>query len=385
MLFFYQTAEQGAHLRWHWQWARSRYACLRALLKKNQLIYQLTSADGLIKKIWTKPEKKRYAIKLWISLLEKLSAQMMRGNSLLSALKSLQNDSHLPQTFIQLSINHLENGMYIYPLWENKNIPLPYHCKKLLQCAETGGYLHDGLKKVISFLNLQTDAKQQLQRCLIYPCCVLFVSMIFAGTLALTLLPKIEDFCYQQNIAINGLTALLFNLSHHFFGILGCVAIGLLGILFLLNIKKISFYQYFLEKLDSSLLYSQFAMNLSALISSGLTLRECLKLTLPIFKGKFSLDTILLNLGNGQTLSEALAGFPTEFRGVLQMAEISGQYLPALDHLSQMYYQRFQNTLQQHIKWIEPLSIIFLAGFVFTLLLILFYPLLQTFENLPLM
>ena len=385
MLFFYRTAEQCSHLRWHCQWARSRHACLRRLLEKNHLIYQLISLDELIKKNWPKRENKRYDIKTWTLFLEKLSAQMVRGNSLLSALKYLQNDPRLPRMFIYHSINHLENGMYIYPLWESENVPLPYHCKKLLQCAETGGYLHDGLKKVIAFLNLQADTQRQLHRCLIYPCCVLGVSVIFAGILASTLIPEIENFCYQQNLAINRFTSLLFDLSHHFLVIFCGIMATLMGVRILLNVKKISIRQYLIERMGNSLLYSQFAMNLSSLISSGLALGECLKLTLPIFRGKFSLDNILLNLGNGQTLSEALTQFPPEFRSVLQTAEISGQYLPALEHLSKIYYQRFQNTLQQCLKWIEPLSIILVAGVVFVMLLILFYPLLQTFENLPLM
>ena len=338
MLFFYQTAERNSHLRWHYQWACSRYACLRHLLKNNKLIYQFISLDEILKKNWAKREKKRYDVKIWVLFLEKLFAQMVRGNSLLLALKSLQNDLRLPRTFIYHSINYLENGMYIYPLWESEKVPFPYHCKKLLQCAETGGYLHEGLKKVITFLSLQADAKHQLQRCFIYPCCVLGVSLIFAGTLALTLIPKIEDFCYQQNIAVNGFTSLLFVLSHHFCGILISVTVSLMGVEFLLKVRKLSLRQYFIEKMGGALLYSQFAMNLSALLSSGLALSECLKLTVPIFRGKFSLDRILLNLGNGQTLSEALAQFPAEFRSVLQTAEVAGQYPPALDHLSKIYY-----------------------------------------------
>ena len=341
--------------------------------------------DELIRKNNLKHEKKRYNIKNWTLFLEKLSAQMVRGNSLLSALKSLQNDLRLPQSFIYPAINHLENGMYISPLWEGETVPLPYYCKKLLQCAEIGGYLHDGLRKVITFLNLQTETKHQLYRCLIYPSCVLGVSVIFAGTLALTLIPKIESFCYQQNIAINGLTSLLFDLSHHLGNILLGLMAFIIGVRLILSTQKISLRQYFIEKMGGSLLYSQFSMNLSALIGSGLALGECLKLTIPIFRGKFSLENILLNLGNGQTLSQALDQFPIEFRNVLKTAEVSGQYLPALDHLSKIYYQRFQNTLQHWIKWIEPISIILVAGFVFSILIILFYPLLQTFENLPLM
>lgn len=385
VLFFYQIAQGNSRLHWRCQWARSRYACFRRLLKKHQLIYQFLSWDEIIRQFRTKSEKKIYNINTWVLFLNKLSAQMVRGNSLLSALKSLQHDIRLPKHFIYRAVNYLENGMYIYPLWESENVPLPYHCKKLLQCAETGGYLSEGLKKVITFLNLQADAKHQLQRCLIYPCCVLCVSILFTGVLTLSLIPKIENFCYQQNLTINQLTASLFALSHHFFAIMGGVIAFFMLLLLLLRMKKISLRPYFFEKLTHSLQYSLFAMNLSALMSSGLALAECLKLTLPIFKGKFSLDKILLNLGNGQKLSEALAQFPTEFRNILQTAEISGQYLPALESLSDMYYRRYQNTLQQWIKWIEPLSIIFVAGFVFVVLLILFYPLLQTFENLPLM
>lgn len=385
VLFFYQIAKKDSCLRWHCQWARSRYVCFRRLLKKNQLIYQFMSLDELIKKLWPSYEKKHHDIKVWILFLEKLSAQMVRGNSFLSALKSLRNNSRLPQTFIYRSINYLENGMYVYPLWDNEEVPLPHYCKKLLQCAETGGYLHGGLKKVIAFLNLQIEAKHQLQRCLIYPCCVLCISMVFMGTLTLTLIPKMEDFCYQQNIVVSGLTAFLFALSHHFFALMSSTIVGVAVFLFLLKLKKISLRQYFMERLGRPLMYSQFAMNLSALMGTGLALGECLKLTLPIFKSKFSLDGILLKLGNGKTLSEALFQFPIEFRNILQTAEVSGQYLPALEHLSSVYYQRYQNALQQWIKWIEPLSIIFVAGFVFVVLLILFYPLLQTFENLQLL
>lgn len=385
MLFFYQTARRNFDLHWHCCWARSKYACFRHLLRKNQLIYQLASFNDFIKKFWPKLEKKHYSINVWILFLEKISAQMVRGNSLLSALKTLQNDSRLPQKFTNLAINCLENGMYIYPLLESEEVPLPYHCKKLLQCAETGGYLHQGLEKVIASLNLQINTQRQLQRCLIYPCCVLCVSILFMATLTITLIPKIEDFCYQQSIVVHGLTAFLFALSHHFFSFMLGSIICLSVLLFLLKLKKISLRQLLIEKWGTSLLYSQFAMNLSALISSGLTLKECLKLALPIFKNKFSSEEIFFKLGNGQTLSEALSQFPMEFRSVLQTAEISGQYISALDHLSKIYHQRYQSALQQGIKWIEPMSIIFVAGFVFAVLLILFYPLLQTFENLPLM
>ena len=385
MLFFYQTARKNSYLCWHCQWARSRYICFRHLLKKHQLIYQFLSWDEIIQQFRIKSEKKIYDIKTWTLFLSKLSAQMVRGNSLLSALKAMQSDIRLPKNFIYRAINYLENGMFIYPLWESENVPLPYHCKKLLQCAETGGYLHNGLKKVIAFLNLQTDAKHQLQRCLIYPCCVFCIAILFTSVLTLSLIPKIENFCYQQNLTINQLTASLFAFSHHFFAITGGIIALCMLLLLLLRMKKISLRQYLFEKLAPSLQYSLFAMNLSALMSSGLALAECLKLTLPIFKGKFSLDKVLLGLGNGQKLSEALAQFPTEFRNILQTAEISGQYLPALESLSDLYYRRYQSTLQQWIKWIEPMSIIFVAGFVFVVLLILFYPLLQTFENLPLM
>ena len=382
MLFFCLATNVGRHLRWYCKLARSRYDCARYFFTKNKQIYKLVSLKDLWQYFVVDRVKKTYTHTNWFAFINKLCVLSSQGNALISAFKILKNDIQMPQNFITHGIERMENGNFIYPLWYEIKNPIPDNCRKILESAEIGGYLFEGIKSVKDFLVLQKNIKEQLRRCFIYPVCVLSVTIFFLCLLNLFLVPQIEVFCQQQDLVLNGATKVLFGFNHHF----GAFLITLLGTLFLtvfvFKLKKFSPVQYIMEHGCGALRYSLFARNFSALLRNHVTLIDCVKLSLPILKNKFSFDKIVMRLNNGGCLSEALRELPYEFYDALQNAEFSGNYSQAFEQLAIMYYQRYESWVQRWIKWAEPLSIILVSLFIFVMLLTLFYPLLQIFQGM---
>lgn len=274
--------------------------------------------------------------------------------------------------------------MFIGPLWYEEDTPLTKGQKYLLQCAEQGGFLLQGLKQIKDALKLQASVKKQIRRGLIYPGFVLGVMLCFMCVLSLFLLKNMEVFFYEQNIELGWFTSFIFSVNHCFMPLFcGFLCINFLLFVFL-KIKKISLldkFECWVEKRCRWLQYSIFSTNLAAFLENNFSVLESVKISLEYFVDKDMQNNVLLQLNNGQTLSEALSFMPKDFYQAMQNGEIAGDVVTVLKQRAQIYYRKHEEKLSQWTKYIEPGCLILMAGFVFLLIVGIFLPMLQLFQS----
>lgn len=370
---------------WRIKSASSLFSCVKFYLKKHIYVYQIIPlSEYFVQKIsFLKKVERKY----WNHFFDKLHSLLMNGETLLTALTVLQEDRNSPQRFVEKALLNLKNGLFIGTLWDEEEVPLNKGQKYLLQCAEQGGFLTQGVKQIKDALKFQSKVKKQIRRSLIYPGCVLSVMFVFMGVLSLFLLRNVEMFFCEQNIVPGIFTKFIFTVNHCALPVFFCF----LGLVFVvsifLKVKNISLldkFELFIEKRCRLLRYSMFSINLAEFLENNFSVVESVKISLDNFVDKNTQNNVLLRLNNGESLSESLAFMPKEFRLALQNGEISGEVAGTLRQLSQTYYQRYEEKLAQWTKFVEPLCLTTIAVFVFLLVMAVFSPLMQLFDSINL-
>lgn len=388
MLFFYQVKKKSGCYTWKMQFACSKIRCLRILIKKRHYPYRFLSLQDFWENKIFQREKSIQA-KHWIYFFKKLSTQLHSGKSLSNALKSLKKIIHFKEQkyLIEEALECLVVGQHFYPLLKNPNYNFSHQQIKLLKCAEMSGYLVQGIDRIYEQLLLKEKIKNQIQQNLIYPCCILFFTMIFCGFLSFFLMPRFQDFFIHQGLPLNGFISLIFSLNCKL-PYLIFAFISLIFIIFLFFKYHKNYFKYLLEhyfyKFFKPLHYSFFAISLADLLEQNIPLIESLRLSLPQLSNYVSCEKVTFLLQQGIPLSYALKEFPDDVIQILQAVEINTQLIDNLRNLSKTYYKIYENRLLQFAKWIEPACLIFLACFVFVIVFSLFYPLVQLFQGVDL-
>ena len=385
MLFFYQIKQKSERYQWKFQWARSQWHCLRNLVKKGHYPYRFFSLQSFLNKKLFKQQEKLQR-KHWIYFFEKLSAHLHSGKNLANALKALRSNIPIEaqKKFIEEALENLSNGRYLYSVLQDPQYHFSQQQIKLLKCAEMSGYLIQGIDRIHEQLLLKSKISKQLRQNLIYPCCVLSLTIGFCFLLTFFLIPRFQEFFIQQGLPLNRWVRFIFSFNHILPQILPWLALLGLGSLTLFKYQK-KYFKHLLEtllhKFFSPLYYSSFAINLAELLEQNISLIEALKLSLPHLPNRYFSEEITFALQQGITLSNALKGLPGDFIQTLQSAEINSELAKNLRNLSNIYYQNYENKLLQLVKWIEPTCLLFLACFVFIIICSLFYPLVQLFQG----
>lgn len=370
---------------WRIKKASSFFACVKSYLKKHVYIYQIIPlSEYVVQKVsFFKKNGKNY----WEYFFDKLYSLLRNGETLLTALTVLKEDKNSPQRFIEKSLVNLKNGLFIGALWNEEDVPLNKGQKYLLQCAEQGGFLKQGVKQIKEALRFQSKVKKQIRRSLVYPGCVLCVMFVFMGILSLVLLRNVETFFCEQNIVPGMFTKFVFSVNHYALPAFFCFLVVFLVVSIFLKLKNISLldkFELFVEKHCRLLQYSMFSINLAEFLENNFPVVESVKMSLDNFVDRITQNNVLLLLNSGKSLSESLAFMPKEFYLSLQNSELSGEVSETLRQLSQTYYQRYEEKLSQWTKFIEPLCLIMIAVFVFLLVMAVFSPLMQLFDSINL-
>ena len=385
MWFICQVECGCKNVGWRIKRASSFFSCAKSYLKKHIYIYQIIPlSEYVVQKVsFLKKTEKNY----WGYFFDKLHALLSNGETLLTALTVLQEDENGPQQFTEKALANLKNGLFIGALWDEEKVPLNKGQKYLLQCAEQGGFLTQGVKQIKEALRFHSKIKKQILRSLIYPGCVLGIMCIFMCILSQVLLRNVETFFCEQTIEPGIFTKFVFSVNHYALPLFFIALCSLLAICIFLKLKNISLldkFELFIEKRCLLLQYSLFSINLAEFLENNFPMVDSVKMALDNFADKNTQNNVLLLLNNGKNLSESLAFMPKEFCLTLQNSEISGEVVRTLRQLSQTYYERYEEKLSLGTKFVEPLCLIAIAGFVFLLVLAVFSPLMQLFDSINL-
>ncbi|MDR2769689.1 MAG: type II secretion system F family protein [Puniceicoccales bacterium] len=397
MLFFYKALTPSGKDRCGFFLSRSHFKGVRALLAADLWPLRLFSINfsslfaKCFKFAFVRSDKQFMPLRTWLTLLERIVLVMQSGRTLMQSLTAI---SAMPVqesqgTFLKGAITQLKSGRFFYEVVQQlpKNWVEEQHMK-LVQCAEMGGYLQRGLQCWFDQLQLKVQIRKQVVNSFMYPALVMLLATGVLLILCFYVLPEFKTFLTSQHVAFSWILKIIFSLGEYitsFFpivllgGMLSCtVCRRSLNIWVVKMIPKLPKYSYFVEPLQLGL----FAMNFSALLKNGVYLLESLRLSLTCLTYKpLDVENIIQDLKNGTSLSVALDGLPNFFVETLQSAELGGCLASVLNSLSQHYLQLYNRRLTQFIKWLEPVCLIMIALLIVVLILSLFMPMTQMFQN----
>jgi type IV pilus assembly protein PilC len=397
MLFFYKALMPNGKDRCGFFLSRSRLKGVRTLLAADLWPLCLFSINfsSLFAKCFKfnflRSDKNFMSLRIWLTLLERIVLVMQSGRTLMQSLTAISAMpmQELQGDFLKGAITQLKSGRFFYEVMQQlpPTLAEAQHIK-LVQCAEMGGYLQQGLQCWLDQLQLKVQVRKQVASSFMYPSLVMLLATGVLLILCFYVLPEFKTFLASQRVEFSWILKMIFSFGECITLFFPFVLLG--GILFCTTFKrslnrwitqmlpKLPKYSYFAEPLQLGL----FAMNFSALLKNGVYLLESLRLSLACLTYKpLDLENIIQDLKNGTSLSTALDRLPNFFVETLQSAELGGCLASVLSSLSQHYLQLYNRRLTQFIKWLEPICLIMIALLIVVLILSLFMPMMHLFQN----
>lgn len=285
--------------------------------------------------------------------------------------------------------NSLSSAVSKYP-----EIFSPFYVA-MIKAGEASGKLSESLNYLAEHMEREYNLISRLRGAMFYPALVVVIFIFVLGVMLFYIIPQLVEVMEQigqelptiTKIAIASTTFLreyiLLFILILFFLITSAFAYYRTKAgrtLFDISVLKLPFIGNFLR-----LVYlSQFAENLSTLISGGLPIAQCLELSGKIVTNSVYQKIIFKTrdeVRKGKQVSETLAHFPEDFPPVFcQMClvgEKSGTLDSTLGHLVDFYQKETERTADNLIGILEPLLIIILGALVGGLILAFLIPLYQ--------
>jgi type IV pilus assembly protein PilC len=133
---------------------------------------------------------------------------------------------------------------------------------------------------------------------------------------------------------------------------------------------------------------ARFARTLSSLYVSGISMIQALTIARTTIGNSYiaaQFDDVIEALGNGRTLSQALAavdGFEPKLRSTVLIGEESGNLEKMLESVADQYEYDSEMATQSLVTLIEPVLIVFMAVIVAFVIISVLMPIYQLYSNI---
>lgn len=317
-----------------------------------------------------------------VIFLRQMALMVRSGLTLLQSLRicGRQTQRRSLRLCIDRMVDAIQSGQSFSSAMEDSRAHFPTLAVKLIETAEATGELDPVLERIADDMENRSQVKTRLITGLAYPAIVFIVSIGVAGFLILRVIPKFSNFFAQRNVELPAMTRALLDLSAWIQAswpvLLGMLAASLFGFglayatprgrllldSFVLRLPVIG-------RLLTLASMTRFAQALAAMLGSGVTILESLRIT----RGLIGNSAIAHSLGQarerilgGSDLSSSLAtpSIPLLVRQVIGVGERSGALSGALSDLGKFYQRELEGNLQRMSAIVEPMMILVVGGMV---------------------
>jgi type IV pilus assembly protein PilC len=366
---------------------------LEACLAEEGLIlqsYQKAKADSFeyLKSLFGKSEITR--------LTRQLSVLISSGITITEALESVceqTNDKYISSIFQEIlesvkSGESLHSAFGKYPAYFN-TVYLA-----LLEAGEISGFLDVSLDRAAVFRENAERINKKIMSALAYPALVLLVSLIVVFILIIYLIPIFSSIYTGFNIELPPSTKFLINISESLrasLWVIPAFAVLFLTFIFLAmrsNAIRIKYGRFIsnlpvLGNFYVKLGVSRYCRTLGTLLSSGLQLIESVEVAARTSGSLYfenTLESVVNRLGEGQSLTEALAEtkiFPKTVIRMTSAGESTGRLGEMFARMADFYEKEVDIEMAAMISIIEPIVIVVLGIIVGFLLIAMYMPLFE--------
>ncbi|MCB1107135.1 MAG: type II secretion system F family protein [Chlamydiia bacterium] len=260
----------------------------------------------------------------------------------------------------------------------------------MIRAGEESGSLEQSFYELEKLIGREQALRKKLSSAMIYPTFLASFCLIVIGVLLFFLIPSMSELFEER--ALHPMTRGVLSLSHflnqHAFSLLSMV-VGIGGIfLFLIRhpkgkkkMKELLLHVPIVKRLFIETVMARFCSVFSILFRGGITMIECLRLSKKVMKHP-SFEEIVTKAEKkvleGKRLSEEFEKsplIPTLVVRMLAVSEESGRVAEMMHHLSEIYEEDIERSLNRLTSFIQPVMLLMLGVVVAVILLAVLLPL----------
>jgi type IV pilus assembly protein PilC len=362
----------------------------------------LLSRDGLFLLHASTSEKTTKSIKLKTpeiaDFCRQLAAMLSSGITLIRAMMIIagrDTKPHIKKVY-EAVISDLQRGSTLSESMTHQGKAFPELLINMMKAGESSGRMDITATKMADQFDKQHRLDGKIKSATTYPIIlvvliVLVMIVIFTFVLP-TFFEMFEDMVLPLPTRI--VIAISEFLTHNFIGLIVGVFVAVAFLLwFFRQPKPRRAFDHFKLKIPKiggllRIIYtSRFARTLSSLYVSGIPMIQALSICRSTIGNKYiekQFDTVIGDLGNGRTLSQALAkvdGFDKKLNSTIMIGEESGRLEQMLESVSDQFDYDSEMASQRLVTMLEPILIVVMAVIVAFVMISVMMPIYQMYSS----
>lgn len=261
-----------------------------------------------------------------------------------------------------------------------------------LALGEAGGILDILLEKYLNYLNNSNQIKKKITAALSYPILVSIMATIVLTIVLVLIIPQFEQIFIEFGAKLPNATLTLITISKiiiHYWGLLLLIPISLILIYrllyknlvgFKLKMDKIYLKIPLIGTLAHKIIISRWSNTLALLISVGIPLNQCLRLSGKISNNYFyneTINQIQCEIESGVSFYLAVEEqilFPNFIKQMILIGEESGKLEYLLTVVADFYDNEIETTIANILLLIEPIAISLLGIILGAIIIAIYLP-----------
>ena len=348
-------------------------------------------------KIWSLPsmggaKAKNFTPQDFIAFNQQFVALIRAGLPILRSLDLLRNRIANPslRSHIEKVRDRVYSGISLSEALEEERV-FPRVYTASVFAGERSGNLEEVIQRYVRYEKLILSASKKFRNSLIYPTFLVVLSIVMVGVILGYVIPRFAELYEGLGAALPLPTQVLIAVS-------GVIQRGLiLGIplvvgLFIIfrvwrgstggrvRIDDLKLRIPVLGTIWSMFAIAQLSRTLSTLLSGGIPLVSALEVARESSGNRVIADAIAAGTARvreGMSLADSLettGRFPELALEMIQVGEQTGALPDMLNHVADFYDEDLDLRLTALLSWVEPVILIFVAGFVAAILVSLYLP-----------
>lgn len=262
----------------------------------------------------------------------------------------------------------------------------------MVKAGETSGNLDIIMSDLSNYYDKEYKLKTKVVTISIYPIILIALSIISMIFIFISIIPNFQVVFASNGIEPPLITKVLMEMSTIVTNNLGYLTFSFIlfligAIYFLITnnsvkrlINSLKFKLPFVRRINQLVATTRFSRALSILISSGIQIVEAIDMSASVIDNEFIYERLKISnnyikKGNGIGESLNLANiFPKLFISMANTGEESGKLDKSLDVINKFYENELNNKIEQIMKFIEPMLIVFMGLIIGTFILAMVIP-----------
>lgn len=261
----------------------------------------------------------------------------------------------------------------------------------LVASGEQSGSLDIMLQRLADYIEKIVKLRGQVRQAMIYPSAIVIFALLVAIFLLWKVIPIFSNIFAELGAALPGITQGVIVLSHFVQNYIIFVFIGLIALVFLFRyyrktpagrpvVDRAILRAPLFGKLLSKVAISRVTRTLSTLLSGGVSMLECLKISAST-AGNVIIEKAVMDarrmVSEGRSLTDAFkvgGRFPFMMTQMIKVGEETGTLDQMLGKLADFYDDEVSASVAALLSMLEPIMMIFVGGIVGGLILSMYLP-----------